>query len=504
MTFPNLDPQSRGSATDTTAEPAGIVTARPYEAQLRALAAATLMPGFSGTTMPGWIAEALAAGVGSVCIYGTNIVSPSQLESLLGQLRGASDTVLLSLDEEGGDVTRLHYLTGSNQPGNAVLGRIDDEATTAAAATAIATELRTLGFNLNLAPDADVNSTAANPVIGVRSFGADAALVARHTAAFTTGLQQGGVAACAKHFPGHGDTATDSHLSLPTIDVDLHTLRTRELVPFAAAIAAGTASIMTSHIMLPALDAQNPATFSRAILEDLLRQDMGFSGAIITDALDMAGASGSCGIESAAVQALAAGADLLCLGSETSEARYLGILDAIVDAVYAGELEQDRLVQAAGRVADLGATYPPRRPTPAERSAGSVPGPEAITAAFELRDAARAWLEDPAVPALIQVDSDTNMAVGNVPWGPAAAGIATTVESADHRAKIALVGRGLDAGHPIWALADQLRADERTVMVVECGWPRSAADLYTFGASRSVSRALVQLLAPTCIPRPFE
>lgn len=101
-------------------------------------------------------------------------------------------------------------------------------------------------------------------------------------------------------------------------------------------------------------------------------------------------------------------------------------------------------------------------------------------------------------------DSDTNMAVGNVPWGPAAEGIATTVEGADPRAKIALVGRGLDTGHPIWALADQLRADERTVMVVECGWPRSAADLYTFGASRSVSRALVQLLAPTCIPGPFE
>ena len=361
-----------------------------------------------------------------------------------------------------------------------------------ASAAAIADELAALGFNLNLAPDADVNSTASNPVIGVRSFGADAPLVAAHTAAWVMGLQGSGVAACAKHFPGHGDTATDSHLALPTIDVDLETLRDRELVPFAAAIAAGTASIMTSHIMVPALDEQNPATFSRAILGDLLRGSMGFEGAIITDALDMAGACAITGIEVAAVRALAAGADLLCLGSETSAERYGGILDAIVAAVHSGDLPLARLRDAARRTAELAAGYPPAAPL----GTGKAPDAATITAAFEVSGAARSWLADPAVPALVQVDSEANMAVGHVPWGAAALGADTALDAVDPHAKIALVGRGLDAGHPIRNLADSLRADGRPVIVVECGWPRGGADLVTYGASLTVSAALVELLAP--------
>ncbi|MFF5793589.1 glycoside hydrolase family 3 N-terminal domain-containing protein [Paeniglutamicibacter sp. NPDC012692] len=462
------------------------------DAGLRALAAGTLMPGFTGTTMPDWIGSALDAGLGSVCIYGTNLTSPGQLADLMGRLRAASPTVLLTLDEEGGDVTRLHYLTGSNQPGNAVLGRINDPATTAASAAAIADELAALGFNLNLAPDADVNSTPENPVIGVRSFGADAALVAEHTAAWVTGLQDAGVAACAKHFPGHGDTATDSHLALPTIDVDVETLRDRELVPFAAAIAAGVASIMTSHIMVPALDADNPATFSRAILGELLRGALGFEGAIITDALDMAGACAITGIEVAAVRALAAGADLLCLGSETSAERYDGILDAIVAAVRAGDLPLERLCDAARRTAELAGAYQPAAPA----GTGKAPDSATITAAFEVSDAARTWLADPALPALVQVGSEANMAVGHVPWGAAAVGADTDLDAVDRYAKIALVGRGLDAGHPVWQLADSLRADGRRVVVVECGWPRGGADLVTFGASLTVSAALAGLLDP--------
>lgn len=470
--------------------------ALPSTAQLRTLAAGTLMPGFTGTSMPAWIGSALDAGLGSVCIYGTNLSSPTQLASLMGQLRAASTTVLLTLDEEGGDVTRLHYLTGSNQPGNAVLGRIDDPATTAASATAIADELAALGFNLNLAPDADVNSTASNPVIGVRSFGALAPHVAVHTAAWIKGLQDAGVAACAKHFPGHGDTATDSHLALPTIEVDLDTLRERELLPFAAAIAAGVASIMTSHIMVPVLDAENPATFSTAILGDLLRERLGFDGAIITDALDMAGASETTGIEVAAVRALAAGADLLCLGSETSAARYEGILAAIVVAVQAGDLPLERLRDAARRTAKLAADYPPASPVGNGKAPDHAAINAAITGAFEISAVARDWLENGSAPALVQIDSEANMAVGQVPWGAAAVGAATALKFVDQHAKIALIGRGLDAGHPIWDLADSLRADGRRVIVVECGWPRGGADLVSFGASLSVSAALVSLLAP--------
>ncbi|RZU62680.1 beta-N-acetylhexosaminidase [Zhihengliuella halotolerans] len=459
---------------------------------MRTLAAGTLMPGFRGTRVPDWIISALDSGLASVCIYGPNIASPEQLTGLMRQLRAASPSALLTLDEEGGDVTRLHYLTGSDQPGNAVLGRLDDESVTTAAAAQIADELNALGFNLNLAPDADVNSTASNPVIGVRSFGAEAPLVAQHTAAWVRGLQRSGVAACAKHFPGHGDTATDSHLALPTIEVDRETLAERELAPFAAAIAAGVASIMTSHIMVPALDAENPATFSPGILHDLLRRDMGFSGAIVTDALDMAGASAVTGIEAAAVHALAAGADLLCLGSETSPERFEAIIDAIVVAVRVGKLPLARLQDAVRRTALLAADYPATGPT----AAGRTPDRHSITGAFELSDAARRWLALPAEPALVQIDSEANMAVGGVPWGPAAVQATTRPADLSAQAKVALIGRNLEAGHSIFQVADSLRADGREVIVVECGWPRGGADIVTFGASRAVSAALVGLLAP--------
>src|SRR5690242_16797633 len=205
---------------------------------LRRLAVGTLMPGFVGTTVPAWIEREHAAGLASVCLYGANVVDPDQLAQLCASLRSVAPDLLIAVDEEGGDVTRLHYLTGSTQPGNAVLGRLDDVELTAASASAIGHELAGLGINLNLAPDADVNSAQDNPVIGVRSFGAEPGLVARHTAAWIRGLEDAGVASCAKHFPGHGDTTTDSHLALPRVTADAATLDARELVPFRALVAA--------------------------------------------------------------------------------------------------------------------------------------------------------------------------------------------------------------------------------------------------------------------------
>lgn len=477
----------------------------PTETRLRALAVATMLPGFTGSTLPEWVGAELRAGLGGVCLYGGNIRDHRQLEALCAQVRDASPGALLALDEEGGDVTRLHYLQGSNQPGNAVLGRLDDPQVTAAAAAAIGAELRALGVNLNLAPDADVNSNPLNPVIGARSFGANAPLVARHTAAWVRGLQGTGVAACAKHFPGHGDTSADSHLELPSVAADLQTLRGRELAPFAAAIAAGVGAIMTSHLMLPALDEQVPATFSRRILTDLLRGELGFGGAIVTDALDMAGASAETGIEAAAVRALAAGADLLCLGVDIDQGLYERTVGHIVQAVQRGELTLQRLRQAAANSAALARRFPANRPaSPAAAVAAAeispgVPTGGQITAAFELNGHARTWLADPAPAALVQVDSQANMAVGFVPWGPACLGADIPLQRVAPGQKIALIGRGLDAAHPVPALAQRLRAQGRQVLVVDCGWPRAqaGADVITFGASRAVSAALVELLTGT-------
>ncbi len=462
---------------------------------VRHLAAGTLMPGFVGTSAPAWLLDAFDGGLAAVCLFGTNLVSWEQLGELCAQLRERFPHALLSVDEEGGDVTRLHYLDGSNQPGNAVLGRIDDARATSSAAAAIGAELASFGINLNLAPDADVNSADENPVIGVRSFGADADHVARHTVAWVEGLQQAGVAACAKHFPGHGDTTSDSHLALPRVSASAQTLAGRELEPFRAAAAAGVASIMTSHIVVDALDPDNPATFSKIVLQDVLRGQLGFDGAVVTDALDMVGASGEIGIPAAAVRALTAGADLLCIGSETTAEEYQAVLDGVVDAVANGTLALTRLREAANRVARLAADFPARGGAFAGALSGAaIPDPAAIRSTFQFSSDAQGWLEDLSPAAVVQLETETNYAVGTVPWGPAATGRTVPVEGVAPGQKVAVAGRGLDAGHPAWVLADDLRSAGHNTIVVECGWPRGGADIVTYGASLAVSAALVDLL----------
>ena len=231
----------------------------------------TLLPGFAGTTLPDWLKARLGAGLGGVCLFAANIESRDQLRTLTDAIYAANPRAIIAIDEEGGDVTRLFAREGSASPGNAVLGRIDDLDATAYAAHQIGAHLRRTGVNLNFAPSVDINSNPDNPVIGVRSFGDTPTVWSAHGAAWITGLQSTGVAATAKHFPGHGDTALDSHLALPVIDRSLAELRERELVPFAAAIEAGVRVVMTSHILLPQLDADYPATMSGTILGGLLR-----------------------------------------------------------------------------------------------------------------------------------------------------------------------------------------------------------------------------------------
>jgi beta-N-acetylhexosaminidase len=318
---------------------------------LERLASACIFPGFPGPTPPDWVRRELAAGLGGVVLFSWNVTDRAQLAALTAAIRAERPEALIGIDEEGGDVTRLEARTGSSYPGNLALGAVDDVALTERVAAAIGGELAAAGVNLDLAPVADVNSDERNPIIGVRSFGSEPALVARHTAAFVTGLQAVGVAACAKHFPGHGSTRADSHLELPTIDVDRETLVARELVPFRAAIEAGVQSIMTAHIRVPAID-ELPATLSRAHLTGLLREELGFEGMVITDALEMGAVSGTVGVEEGAVLAIAAGADALCLGHDLDDVR--GIRRALVDAVRAGRLPEERLAQAAARVELVG------------------------------------------------------------------------------------------------------------------------------------------------------
>jgi beta-N-acetylhexosaminidase len=481
----------------------------------------TLLPGFDGTEAPPWLLDRLADGLGGVCIFGANIADAAQLRVLNASLRAANPLAVIAIDEEGGDVTRLFYDRGAPYPGNALLGRIDDPELTEEVARSVGEALVATGCTVTFAPTVDVNSNADNPVIGVRSFGADAFLVARHTTAWVRGLQRTGIAASAKHFPGHGDTADDSHLALPVVDVSLETLRGRELVPFRAAIAAGARTIMTSHILLPQLDAEHPATLSPRIVQGLLRDELGFGGVIVSDALDMAGASGVHGIPDAAVQALAAGCDLLCLGADNTAAQLDEIVAAIAAAVENGRLSGDRVREAAGRVRALAALAP--APPPAEGACGVMEPKhdtgtlDRLARAFELSDAARARLAGGGgAGTVLRVDTVANIAVGVAPWGPFAlashtAGAWPGVDAivgldewtampdpASLAGPVLIVGKDLHR-HPFAVAAiDALRAVRDDVVAVDMGWPsadRRYADIATFGASRVVGEALVRLVA---------
>lgn len=477
---------------------------------------AVLLPGFSGTVAPDWVTRMLAEGMGGVCLFGENVKSAAHLAALTAELHEASPHALIAIDEEGGDVTRLYQAVGSPFPGNAVLGRLDSPSLTRAVGEQVGWELRSAGVDFTLAPDVDVNSNPLNPVIGVRSFGDQPALVARHGAAWIDGVQSTGVAACAKHFPGHGDTSQDSHVALPVVDASEEVIRERDVAPFAAAIAAGVKAIMTSHIVMPALDSE-PATFSSRILQGLLRDELGFEGLIITDALDMAGASADRGIPAAAVAAIAAGADLLCIGTSNSEAQMRHIAAALDDAVAAGELPAERLAEAAARVRALGAHTAQARqlqPVPSDLVTGLVQGLtlETVSQAFAVSDAAKAVLaEHEGLPLVwLKLESSHNIAVGDSPWGPFAPGIISAAATLTPGESVEPLMAAASEGLPVLVGKDNHRHEfaqqaiaalraRGPVLVVDMGWPdldREYADIATFGASRLVGKALVTRIDP--------
>ena len=328
---------------------------RAADPVLGRMADAILIPPFPGTAAPGWVLDALGRGLAGVTLFGQNISAPGQVSALTAALReaAAGDDPVIAIDEEGGDVTRVAYADGSPYPGNAALGAVDDVSLTQAVYRAIGADLAALGINFDLAPCADVLGAADSPAVGTRSFGADTGLVSRHTAAAVAGLQGAGVAACTKHFPGHGRTGTDTHEAIATIEGGLADLRLVDLPPFEAAIRAGTLAIMPSHLRVPELTGDLPATLSGAALTGLLRGELGFTGVIVSDALEMRATREMFGIPGAAVLAVAAGTDLLCLGRDGSEDDYLAVRDALVAAVRDGALDGERLEEAADRVARL-------------------------------------------------------------------------------------------------------------------------------------------------------
>jgi beta-N-acetylhexosaminidase len=288
--------------------------------------------------------------LGGVILFSRNVDVPEQVAELAGDVEslGRSMPAWVSIDQEGGRVARLKE-PFTRWPPMAVLGRAKSDALAERFGRALARELRAVGITLDYAPVLDIHTNPKNPVIGDRALAEKAEDVARLASAIIRALQTEGVAACGKHFPGHGDTSTDSHLELPLVEHPPDRLRAVEFEPFRAAIREQVAFLMTAHVLVPALDEQRPATLSPAIVQRLLREELGYDGVILSDDLEMKAVSAHTPVPAAAVQAIQAGCDgvLVCSGDVDLQA---ATLEALVKAVETGDISRPRLDETMKRL----------------------------------------------------------------------------------------------------------------------------------------------------------
>lgn len=324
------------------------------EMDLRAKIGQMLMTGISSTEVTQEFERLVETyQIGNVILFDRNIESTEQLRCLCRDiqevvLRYTGRMALIAVDQEGGAVSRMPA-DAVNMPGAMALAATGRPQSAYEAGKFTGEELRSMGINFNLAPVVDINTNPANPVIGCRSFGDTPETVIRYALEMMRGLQEGGVLCAVKHFPGHGDTAVDSHVGLPVVEKSLAELEEIELRPFAAAIAAGVDAVMTTHILFPGLEPKRvPGTMSEAVLSGLLRRKMGFQGMIITDCMEMGAVARNYGTVDGACRAAAAGADMLCISHTPALAAETAV--RLAEAVRAGELPQKRIEEAAAHV----------------------------------------------------------------------------------------------------------------------------------------------------------
>lgn len=305
--------------------------------------------GFEGSEPTPFLEEALRAGVSTVILFGRNVGDPDQTNSTCEKIRNAAGReIVIAIDQEGGESRRLRE-GFTPVPAMRSLAEGGESAVREAAAVT-ARELRAVGIDMDFAPVVDVDTNPENPVIGERSFSSEPELVAKLGATWIQAMQAESMAACAKHFPGHGDTVEDSHHALPRLPHSIERLRRVELPPFRAAVEAGVAAVMSAHVVFEAVDSTVPATLSEVVLEGILRKELGFEGVIVSDDLEMDAIAGSMEIGEAAVRAIHAGIDLvLCCHRED---RQRMVMEAL-----ARELDRSRGEEAADRVARLLSSY---------------------------------------------------------------------------------------------------------------------------------------------------
>lgn len=459
----------------------------------------TFSPGFGGAVVPEWIKPYLENGLGSVTLFASNTPNFETTAKLIFELRSYNPKVLVAIDEEGGDVTRLFVREGSRYPTPALLGQCDDKELTTRSYNSMGRILKDLGIDMTYAPVADVVAFESNPIVGVRSFGMSTDVVTRHVSAAIEGLQNAGIGACAKHFPGHGAVLEDSHHDLPRIKSIYADYENHHIRPFIGAIKTGVSAVMTGHLIVESLDAEMPASLSHKVIRDYLRKTLGFNGLVITDALDMGAIGGSTKIHESALKALVAGADLLCFSGMGDQSQFVSSsLSWISRAIQSGGFDLDTLDEQVKRVRAW--THPKIVNTPV---VDEIDFRELIQG-FEISGS----VELVAAPInLIEIGTKPTIAAGDVSWGIhrelRAVGIACDIHASDAESlstkKLVVAFRDAYRDASLLATLNRLYDRYPEAIFIDMGWPtREFAPknlIRAFGSSAVISQAVALRMA---------
>lgn len=351
--------------------------------------------------------------VGGVVLLGRNVADDLRVTAnTLNELQSMSrEPLLMNVDQEGGMVAR--FSEGVTVfPSNMALGATGSPELAYKAAAATASELIALGVNYNYAPSVDVNNNPDNPIIGTRSYSESPEVVAEFGVQAIRGYQDHGMIACAKHFPGHGDTAIDSHLALPSVPYPRERLEAVELRPFRAAVAAGVSSVMTTHIVFPALDTERPSTLSPAIVTGLLREEIGFDGVVVTDCMEMKAIADNFGTPEAAVMAIEAGVDIVLVCHTLSTQRE--VREAILKAVKDGRISESRIDQSVERIRAMkrGYSLESRRYADPEALCRALLAPEHLALQREIAERSVTLARNEAGVVPLRADGERVLVVG--------------------------------------------------------------------------------------------
>jgi beta-N-acetylhexosaminidase len=457
-------------------------------------------PGFGGTEIPDWIYKYLENGLGGVTLFSSNCPSLEVARELILKIKAIAPNIIVSLDEEGGDVTRLFVPEGSPFPTPALLGRCNDLGLTESSFRELGKVLKSIGVDLNLAPVADVATQSNNPIVAVRSFGSDADLVAKHVVSAIKGLRSAGIASCIKHFPGHGGVLEDSHHHLPKLTGEIHELTKTHLKPFISAIEDGVEAIMMGHILLSAVDSISSASCSSKITRELLRKDLGFDGLVVTDALDMGALGGTKKIHMSALRAISAGADLLCFSGLYDQSTFVeNSLATISQAIEKEEISSQSIKENAKRLWSWS--------TPAIKDFSPVSLPEASRFTSGVHCQGNLLIPTDQV-SLIELSADPTIAAGFVGWGLrrplVRAGIKVKLESSDidlsanNQDCLVVAFRDAFRDNKVLVALDRINRSRPDAIFVDMGWPTWGFNpkniIRTFGSSALASEIAVAFL----------